>query len=101
MKILVLICSVVISLNIFSQDVVKGQALYSTCIQCHGEKGLGLKEKEAPMIAGQYDWYIESSIIAFREGKDRKNPAMLPYIKNLSVQDIKDLAAYVSKMPTK
>jgi cytochrome c553 len=81
-----------------SQDANRGKELYASCVQCHGENGLGNVEKNAPKIAGQFDWYIISSIEAFQAGKDRKNPDMLPYIKNLSSQDIKDLAAFVSTM---
>ncbi|PIP89281.1 MAG: cytochrome C [Bdellovibrionales bacterium CG12_big_fil_rev_8_21_14_0_65_38_15] len=80
-----------------AQDAAKGEKLFSTCIQCHGDKGQGLAEKNAPHIAGQYDWYILSSLKAFKAG-ERKNPEMLPYIKGLSEQDFADLAAYVSKM---
>lgn len=82
----------------FCADPKKGKELYKNCIQCHGESGMGSVAEEAPKIAGQFDWYIESSIKAFIVGKDRKNPKMLPYIKNLSDSDIKDLAAYISKM---
>lgn len=101
MKKLLLLCLIMTSTNVMSQDAQRGQTLYKACIQCHGDNGLGLKEKNAPMIAGQHDWYIESSILAFKKGVERKNPEMLPYIKNLTGQDIKDLAAYVSKMPVK
>ncbi|MCR9204122.1 MAG: c-type cytochrome [Halobacteriovoraceae bacterium] len=79
-------------------DATKGAGLYKTCVQCHGENGRGNPTEEAPMIAGQYDWYIVSSIKQFKEGKERKNPKMLPYIKNLSDKDIEDLAAYISSM---
>ena len=79
-------------------DAARGQELFKTCVQCHGEDGMGNPDKNAPKIAGQYDWYIISSIEMFKEGTDRKNPDMLPYIKNLSEQDIADLAAYVSSM---
>lgn len=79
-------------------DAAKGAALYKTCVQCHGENGRGNPTEEAPMIAGQYDWYIVSSIKQFKAGTERKNPKMLPYISNLSDQDIEDLAAYISSM---
>ncbi|MFX3689180.1 MAG: c-type cytochrome [Peredibacter sp.] len=79
-------------------DAARGQTLYKTCIQCHGEDGRGNPDQEAPRIAGQYDWYIISSIEQFKAGVERKNPKMLPYIKNLSSTDIEDLAAYISKM---
>lgn len=79
-------------------DATKGQALYKACIQCHGDNGRGNPTQEAPSIAGQYDWYIVSSINQFKKGVERKNPKMLPFIKNLSDSDIADLAAYISKM---
>ena len=84
--------------NVLAQDASRGQTLYKTCVQCHGEDGMGDPAQQAPKIAGQFDWYIITSIEMFREGKDRKNPKMLPFIKNLSDQDIADLAAYVSQM---
>ncbi len=81
-----------------AQDIARGEKLYSTCIQCHGDNGQGLVEKNAPRIAGQYDWYILTSLKAFKAG-ERKNPDMLPYIKGLSEQDFTDLAAYIAKIP--
>ncbi len=84
--------------NVYAQDANRGQTLYKTCVQCHGEDGMGNPDQQAPRIAGQFDWYIISSIEMFKEGKDRKNPKMLPFIKDLSAQDIADLAAYVSSM---
>ena len=88
----------VISGGIKAQDASRGQELFKACIQCHGEKGMGKSEKDAPRIAGQHDWYIVSSLKAFRSGEKRQNPAMLPYIENLSEQDFKDLAAYISAL---
>ncbi len=79
-------------------DAAKGQVLFKACIQCHGENGRGNPNEEAPSIAGQYDWYIVSSINQFKKGVERKNPKMLPFIKNLSDSDINDLAAYISQM---
>jgi len=97
-KLLALSLSLIISMSLSAQDVNHGQILYKTCVQCHGEKGMGIVEQKAPRIAGQYDWYIISTINKFKQGTDRKNPTMLPFIKNLSDQDIADLAAYVSQM---
>lgn len=96
---LVLIALVSFSNSSFAAgDASRGQGLYKACIQCHGENGRGNPDEEAPRIAGQYDWYIVSSIKQFKAGVERKNPKMLPYITNLSDQDIEDLAAYISQM---
>lgn len=87
-----------LSTTSYAADAAKGQELYKACIQCHGEDGRGNPDQEAPRIAGQYDWYIVSSIKQFKAGSERKNPKMLPFIKDLSDADIADLAAYISKM---
>ncbi len=81
---------------IFSADAQRGQNLYQNCISCHGVNGEGNIAEKAPRIAGQHDWYIISSIEAFKVGKERRNDKMLPYIRNLSERDIQDLAAYIS-----
>lgn len=81
-----------------AQDIEKGKTLYKACIQCHGADGMGNVEELAPKIAGQLDWYIVSSIKAFKDGSERQNPKMLPFIEGLSDQDIADLAAYISQM---
>jgi cytochrome c553 len=80
-----------------AQDASRGQELYKTCVQCHGDQGQGLQEKVAPRIAGQYDWYIVSQLQLFKK-KERHNPEMYPFISNLNDKDFKDLAAYVSTM---
>ncbi|MBK22768.1 MAG: cytochrome C [Halobacteriovorax sp.] len=78
-------------------DAARGANLYKTCVECHGQNGEGMASQEAPRIAGQYDWYILSSLQAFKK-KERNNPKMYPFIKNLSDQDFEDLAAHVSRL---
>lgn len=80
-----------------AQDAARGATLYKACIQCHGQNGQGMEAKAAPRIAGQYEWYINTSLIAFKK-RERKNPEMYPFIAKLSEQDFKDLAAYVSRL---
>ena len=63
-----------------------GHSLYGKCKVCHGKAG------------GQFDWYLEKQVVAMQTG-ERVNKVMMPYIRNLSAQDIKDLAAYISKLP--
>lgn len=75
-----------------------GHDLYVKCIVCHGKAGEGKKSQNAPTIGGQFDWYIEKQVVAMQTG-ERPNQVMTPYIRALSAQDIKDLAAYISKLP--
>ena len=84
-------------MNVRAQDRARGEKLYGTCIECHGEKGLGDRELEAPRISGQFDWYILSQLESFK-AKKRHNPKMYPFIKNLNNTDFKDLAAYISTL---
>ena len=78
-------------------DSTNGEQLYQKCIMCHGENGQGKESRNAPRIAGQYDWYIVTALKDFKSGA-RKNPTMMPYIENLSESDYEDLAAYISSM---
>lgn len=98
MKSVLSLVSVVVFSSVFSpvfaQDAAKGKTLYATCIQCHGDAGEGNPEKKAPKLSGQHDWYVVKQITEIKSGV-RKNPDMVPFVKGLSEQDIKDLAAYI------
>lgn len=82
----------------FAQDAAKGAELYKQCIACHGPKGDGIAAQKAPRIAGQYDWYILKQLQDIKAGVTRKNPVMVPFLSKLGEQDMKDLAAYISKL---
>ena len=81
-------------------QLVSGHKLYNQCISCHGKGGEGKTSQKAPFIGGQFDWYIEKQLVDMKAGA-RVNIVMNPYLKGLSPQDMKDLAAYVSKLPWK
>lgn len=87
-----------ISAGAFAQDAAKGAELYKQCIACHGDKGDGNPAQKAPRIAGQYDWYILKQLQDIKAGNVRKNPVMIPFLNKLSEQDMKDLAAHISKL---
>lgn len=94
---IILASSIVFPQKGLSQDKKRGEKLFQTCIQCHGERGEGKKDKKAPRIGGQHDWYILQSLIMFKK-KQRINPEMYPYIKSLTEQDFKDLASYIGEL---
>ena len=81
----------------YAGDAERGSQLYSKCIECHGDQGLGNIEQQAPKIAGQHEWYIVNQLNAFKT-KVRKNPKMYPYISNLTQKDYEDFAAYVANL---
>ena len=84
----------IFSSSAFAQNAERGKELFNTCIQCHAADGNGVAEKKAPRLSGQHDWYVLKQLQDFKSGV-RKNPDMDPYIKSLSEQDFKDLAAYI------
>jgi cytochrome c553 len=100
MKMIIASVFTLTTLTAFAQDAANGEKLYSKCISCHGKEGMGMKAQKAPMIAGQYDWYIEAQVNAIikKERDNANTKKMMPFVKNLSEKDIKDLAAYISKL---
>lgn len=75
-----------------------GNKIFGQCIACHGKGGEGKASQKAPHIGGQYDWYIEKQLTDMKSGA-RINATMNPILKGLSPQDMKDVAAYVTKLP--
>lgn len=99
MKLLVLF-TLFFHFSSLSADISQGETLYKKCISCHGNDGLGKKSQKAPMIAGQYDWYVKSQIIAIqKQQRDNANAKkMYPFVKNLKTEEIENLAAFISQM---
>ena len=73
-------------------DVAAGRRKAVQCQTCHGLDGLS-KLPEAPHLAGQPERYLVKSLEEYRTGA-RKDDMMTLVVKNLSDQDIADLAAY-------
>ncbi|PKO48687.1 MAG: cytochrome C [Betaproteobacteria bacterium HGW-Betaproteobacteria-4] len=96
-----------VSYPVAAVDLEKGKEINGTCAACHSDNGQGGKKGEYPRIAGQQVKYIESQLRSFR-ARTRINIPMFPYTqeRELSDEDIKDIAAYLSgieldtKMPT-
>ncbi|NOQ34907.1 MAG: c-type cytochrome [Methylococcaceae bacterium] len=83
------------STNLYAAtDVVAGEKKAGTCAGCHGAKGIN-KNAQFPILAGQKAAYIASQLRAFKKGT-RINPMMQSMAKNLSSEDINNLAAYFS-----
>lgn len=83
--------------------VKKGHEIYTgngQCIKCHGENGEGNVAEEAPLIAGQYDWYVAEQLGYMKAGT-RKNVKMMPYLKDLNTSDFEALAAYIKALRVK
>jgi cytochrome c553 len=75
-----------------AQSIKAGREKAIACQTCHGLDGLS-RLPAAPNIAGQPVGYLERALRAFRSGQ-RQNPMMTVAARDLSDQDIRDLAAY-------
>jgi cytochrome c553 len=72
--------------------VQAGEAKSGPCSACHGRDGIA-SLPDAPNLAGQNPVYLERALKEYRTGT-RKNEVMSVAARNLSDQDIRDLAAY-------
>lgn len=76
----------------WSVDPENGRKLARQCSVCHGKNGIA-KDPEVANLAGQSAFYLEKSLKDYREGI-REDRRMTLIVKNLSNDDIKDLAAW-------
>lgn len=86
----------VVDLN--TPQLVAGNKTFNQCIACHGKGGEGKASQKAPHIGGQYDWYVEKQLTDMKSGA-RINAAMVPIVKGLTPEDIKNVSAYVTLLP--
>jgi cytochrome c553 len=73
-------------------DAKAGEGKAAACGACHGMDG-NSSDKTYPKLAGQNEAYIVRQLGLFKSQK-RQNPVMMPFITNLSDQDLHDLGAY-------
>lgn len=66
----------------------------STCTACHGQYGI-IEHDLWPNLRGQKKLYLAEQLKRFRSG-ERVDPLMSPMAKNLSDQDIEELAEFYS-----
>ena len=93
------------STNLLAADQAHGKKLYQTCVACHGEKGQGNDSLNAPVLAGQKQWYVKRQLQNFVSGIRGKDPKdiyglmMRPMALGLSGStDIDDVVAYISTL---
>jgi cytochrome c553 len=77
-----------------AQDTTAGRTKAAVCTACHGPGG-NSTQPLYPALAGQTARYISLQLRDFQEGR-RTDSLMSPMAKNLSRQDMYDLAAYFS-----
>ncbi len=86
-------------------DAAAGEQSFVMCIACHGMKGEGNQELNAPPLAGLDDWYVALQLRKFRSGirgavpGDAIGPTMAAMSMAVQPDAVADLAAYVHALP--
>lgn len=99
--------SAVVSFNASAESQIEaGKAAVAkfNCASCHGADFHSPIDPAYPKLAGQHKDYLEHALVAYRRGagaaNSRSNPIMGPLAKQLSDQDIKNIAAYLHSLPS-
>ncbi|MGK5049243.1 c-type cytochrome [Janthinobacterium sp. GB4P2] len=79
-----------------SVSVGRGATLALNCTMCHG--ALGMSRSDAPNLAGQYPEVIRKQLLDYQSGK-RASSIMTALARNLTEENIADLAAYYASLP--
>ncbi len=79
-----------------SVAVGRGATLALRCTMCHGARGMS--EANTPNLAGQDAESVYKQLRDFQSGH-RKSEIMAPHVRNLSDQDMRDLAAFYADLP--
>lgn len=102
MKLLPVVAALAAVVACGSALAADGAKLYveKTCTACHGKDGKTPLMPDYPKIAGQNAKYIEKQMTDIKSGAraNGNSAAMKGVMVLVSDADIKDLAAYVSKL---
>lgn len=79
-------------------DSEQGEKKFYTCAGCHGISGYSnsYPSYHVPRIGGQHSDYVISALKAYQSNQ-RKHSSMLANAASLSVDDMEDIAIYVSR----
>lgn len=82
-----------------TQSQVKSAATGQSCIDCHGADGNVPLDATYPKLGGQYHDYLAHTLQLYRSG-DRDHALMSNQARDLTDQQIADLAAYFASRPS-
>jgi cytochrome c553 len=99
--------STLISLNATADSKIEaGKAAVAkyNCASCHGADFQTPIDPAYPKLAGQHKDYLKHALVSYKRGNGvsngRSNAIMTPLAKQLSNQDIENIAAYLHSLPT-
>jgi cytochrome c oxidase subunit 2 len=86
-------------------DAKHGKQLYAACASCHGVKGEGNAQLQAPALAARSDWYLATQLRNFRAGlrgadeRDVYGAQMRTVVATLPDEKaITDVVAYINTL---
>jgi cytochrome c553 len=81
-------------------DLAHGERLYETyCVDCHGDYGEGIADRDMPLIQGQHYRYLVRQFEWIRDGKRRNaDPEMVEQIQSFTARDIAAVMDYTSRL---
>ncbi len=87
-----LLCALSSALPAAAQNVEAGSRKAEPCVACHGPNG-NSPQGQFPILAGQTARYVYLQLQDFKDGR-RSEPTMEPFVKDLTREDMLDLAAF-------
>jgi cytochrome c553 len=81
----------------YPADASRGQALSASCLACHGSTPLtfGNVPYHAPKLGGQRASSIFDGLMAYKN-RNRRSSIMMPIAAALTIQDMRDVSAYLA-----
>lgn len=81
-------------------DIAAGkEKATAVCASCHGADGITTIDPSYPKLAGQYPDYLARALTDYKTGA-RKNPIMMGMAAALTKEDVANVAAYYSSLPS-
>ena len=98
-RLLTAACIALLASGAHAADAAKGkEKADQICASCHGKDGNPPIDPSYPKLAGQHRDYLERALLDYKS-EARKNAIMVGQAKQLSRQDIQNLAAYYASLP--
>jgi cytochrome c oxidase subunit II len=98
-------CTLVAGSAFAAGDATRGKGLYAACSTCHGPNAEGMREMNAPALAGREEWYIVRQLQNFKAGIRGTDPndtyglQMAPMAQLLAdKQAMEDVAAFLRSL---
>jgi len=88
-------------------DRIAGEMVYGTCSVCHGVRGEGNRDFDAPALVGQSDWYLVRQLELYKSGRRGAAPGDIAGAQMKAAvgiltdaTDIRNVVAYINSLAT-